>query len=94
MAAEREFFLELKQEGSRVTGSMQIIPGGLAARAGPIEGTVSGDAFHFRQPSGTVAGELTVSGEEMNGRVTLDQGKSPISLRRVDSSAQPGSPPR
>src|SRR5437773_123662 len=59
----REFFFELKQEGSKVTGSMRTSPVSLAA-SGPIDGTVAGDEFTFTRQNGNVKGQLTVSGEE------------------------------
>ena len=90
----RETFLELKQEGSRVTGSIRIFPSGSISKAELIDGTVAGDVFSFRQTNGSVEGELTVSGDSMDGRVSLDQGSRPLSLRRVDSSPRPASPPR
>ena len=93
----RELFLELKQEGSRVAGFMRVLPGGIYERArgvGSIDGTVAGDVFRFRETDGKVEGEVTVSGDEMNGRVSLEAGSQPISLRRVDSSFRPASPPR
>ena len=93
-SAGREIFLELKQDASKVTGSVRIFPGGSISKAEPIDGTVAGDVFRFRQRNGIVEGEVTVSGDEMNGRVTLDQGGRPVSLRRVDPSSRPASPPR
>jgi hypothetical protein len=90
-------FFELKQEGSRVTGSIRF-PGGATVgqggtSQGPIEGAVTGDMFRFRQVRGNLEGELTVSGDEMNGRVSM-LGTRPFSLRRVESSSRPYSPPR
>ena len=73
------------------TGTSAI--GYSGARPGPIEGTVAGDVFRFRQLNGDVQGEVTVSGEEMNGQATLIGNRS-ISLRRVDPSSPPASPPR
>ena len=92
--AGRETYLELKQEGSRVTGSMRIFPSGSISKAELVDGNVSGDVFRFRQTNGSVEGELTVSGDEMDGRVSLDSGSRPISFRRVDPSSRPASPPR
>ena len=89
----REVFLELKQEGSRVTGSMRTAPFG-AVGSGPIDGTVAGDTFSFKDSKGSVEGEVTVSGDEMNGRASFYSGSGPISLRRVDSSTRPASAPR
>jgi hypothetical protein len=90
----RETFLELKQEGSRVTGSIRIFPGGSISKSELVDGNVSGDVFRFRQTNGSVEGELTVNGDEMDGRVSLDQGSRPLSLRRVDPSSPPASPLR
>jgi hypothetical protein len=90
-AGQRDVFLELKQEGSRVSGSMRTAPFG----SGPIDGTVAGDVFRFKNSTGGVEGEVTVSGDEMIGRASLFYaGGSPISLRRVDSSSPPSPPPR
>jgi hypothetical protein len=84
---DREFFLKLKQEGSRVTGSIRIIPYKLeGSLTGPIDGTVAGDVFRFKDWKGRVEGELTVSGDDMNGRVSTWEVRT-ISLRRVDSSS-------
>jgi hypothetical protein len=91
--AGREIYLELKQDASKVTGSVRVFPGGSIPRAEPIDGTVAGDVFRFRQRNGIVEGEVTVSGDEMNGRVTLEGGR-PVTLRRVDPSSRPASPPR
>jgi hypothetical protein len=88
-----EFFFELKQEGSKVTGSMRTSPVSLAT-SGPIDGTVAGDKFTFTRQNGNVEGQLTVSGEEMTGRVFEAQQTRPLSLRRVDPPPRPGSPPR
>jgi hypothetical protein len=85
---------EPDQQGSMVKGLVRVIErGGLGTGiGGPIEGTVAGDVFRFRDMRGA-EGELTVSGDEMNGRVSLLGGR-PLSLRRVDPSSRPGSPPR
>ena len=56
----------------------------------PIDGTVAGDVFRFKERAGAVEGELTVSGDEMNGSVTTT-GAGTLFLRRVDSSAPPRS---
>ncbi len=34
---------------------------------GPIEATVAGDVFSFKQTNGPFTGEMTVSGDEMSG---------------------------
>jgi hypothetical protein len=84
--------LDLKQEGARVKGSIETRGpqfGGLSV-AGPIEGTVQGDEFHFRMTSGVLLGKTTVSGDEMTGRVGSNPGAATggrnIILRRIDSS--------
>jgi hypothetical protein len=85
--------LELEQHGSAVKGSIRFSgPVGNFA-SGPIDGTVSGDVFRFKDTRGTVEGELTVSGDEMNGLASIS-GTRPISLRRVESSSLPDSPRR
>lgn len=94
VAPKSEFMLELEQQGSTVKGSAKGTGGGSAGigtRPVPIKGTVAGDVFRFRQTNGSWEGELTVSGDEMSGRVSLQLGSRPVSLRRVDSSS-PGSP--
>ena len=96
-----DFLLELEQKGPTVTGFMRLPSGGSSASAsygsriasGPVDGTVAGDVFRFRLANGTLDGELTVSGDEMNGLVSW-LGSRPISLRRVDPSPRPASPPR
>ena len=90
--------LDLEQQGSTVKGFLRF-PGGSgqpAGRyaAGPIDGTVAGDVFRFREPRGNVEGELTVSEDEMNGRATIFAGSLPLSLRRADPFSRPASPPR
>jgi hypothetical protein len=90
----REIFLELKQEGLRVTGFVRTSRYGLGTTASSaIDGTVSGDVFRFRDLRGDLEAELTVSGDEMIGQVSF-AGTRPISLRRVDPSSLPASPPR
>jgi hypothetical protein len=58
-----------------------------------IDGTVAGDVLRLRDSRGRVEGEVTVSGDEMDGRVSLGSSR-PISLRRAAPSSPPGSPPR
>jgi hypothetical protein len=91
-----DLFFELEQQGSTVKGFMRITgfagpPGGVTS--GRIDGTVAGDVFRFKDTRGNVHGEVTVSGDEMNGRASIG-GDRAISLRRVESSSRPGSPPR
>jgi hypothetical protein len=92
-----DFLLELKQEGSAAKGFLRSGTSqgtsGTGSLAGPITGTVAGGVFRFRNARGTAEGELTVSGDEMNGVAPIS-GTRPISLPRVDPSSPPASPPR
>lgn len=97
--AAGDYWFELEQQGSTVKGSIKFTTGSGwqsgGALSGPIDGTVAGDLFRFSGARGSLDGELTVSGDEMNGRIWSAQwGTRPFSLRRVDSSSRPGSPPR
>lgn len=89
----RDVVFELVQNGSTVKGYMKtsISTGGMP---GPIDGTLAGDVFRFRDARGNFEGELTVSGDEMDGRGSVNGILHRISLRRADSSSPPGSPPR
>ena len=92
---EGSFNFDLKQEGSKVTGLLQYR--GCTGRgdpSGPIEGTVGGDVFRFRNTRGSLEGEMTVNGDEMIGLITISGGRRPLSLQRVDPSSLPASPPR
>jgi hypothetical protein len=107
-AVGRMTSFELEQQGSTVKGSISADPSGASGAdgatptslLGPISGTVAGDVFRFRSTRGDVEGELTVSGDEMTGTMSRgggghgQGGARPISLRRVDSSSLPPSPPR
>ena len=84
--------LTLKQEGQKVTGSMRSqVPN----VSGTIVGTVTGDVFRFRQTSGTdmgYQGELTMSGDELFGKVFTAFGRATnVVLRRLSSSTAPPS---
>jgi hypothetical protein len=87
-----ELQFELEQQGSTVKGLMRANTrglGGQGAYTRPIDGTVAGDVFRFRDSRGSVEGELTVSGDEMNGRASLADGPSrAFFLRRVDPSSR------
>jgi hypothetical protein len=92
--ASRGIVLELEQRGSTVKGLVQVTPSA-GMTPGPIQGTVAGDVFRFKDSRGNMDGELTVSGDEMTGLVSLLAGGSqPISLRRVASSSPPAPPSR
>jgi hypothetical protein len=64
--SHRQLFLELKQEGSKVTGNVRVPF--FSGLSGPIEGTVMGDRFEFSRSNVGMSGEMTVSGDEMEGR--------------------------
>jgi hypothetical protein len=83
------FWLELQQEGPKAKGSTTANTGGMQ-RSGPIEGTIAGDLFTFRQTNGPLTGELTVSGDEMTGEI-LQPLRFPIVLRRAGSPPRPDS---
>ena len=88
----------LQQRGPKVDGSVRGegrrtsgwgVPG---EYSGPIDGTVAGDAFSFRQTNGSLQGEMTVSGDEMTGVVfSSDFSRHQINLRRATPSAPPDS---
>jgi len=87
-----EVQLQLEQQGPKVTGYLRPLSSVAFSYLGfvgsLVDGTVGGDVFSFRQTNGTLAGEMTVSGDEMTGYVNIGS-LAPIFLRRVDSSAPP-----
>ena len=90
-----DVWLELTQRGSVVEGSLRLKDSGRTADvSSPIEGTVGGDVFRFKDKRGAVEGEMTVNGDELLGRISTPSGERPLSLRRVGSSSPPASPPR
>src|SRR5262249_22043302 len=92
---DREIQLALEQQGPKVNGSFRPLGPALAVlpwSEGPIEGTVAGDVFSFRLTNATASGEVTVSGDEMNGYVSIGS-PFPIFLRRVSSSPPASSKP-
>jgi hypothetical protein len=91
--AARDVMLELDQKGSVVKGFSKVNPNA-GMPPGSIDGTVAGDVFRFRDSRGSLQGELTVSGDEMDGRASFAGSNLTISLRRVDSSSGQVSPPR
>ena len=81
--------LALEQHGAKVNGNYRLVGGGpsrsLNAPSGPIEGTVAGDVFKFRQTNGALVGETTVAGDEMTG--SMEAGVAyRLLLRRVSST--------
>jgi hypothetical protein len=83
-------WLELRQVGPKAQGSARAYLGLSPTLSGPIEGTITGDVFTFRQTNGTLKGELTFSGDEMKGEI-LEPRRVPIVLRRIESPARPDS---
>jgi len=90
------FKFDLEQQGSTVKGLVRYrgVTTSVGDPSGPIEGTVGGDVLRFRNHRGSLEGELTVNGDEMLGLISTSVWRSPISLRRVDPSSRPASPPR
>ena len=76
--------VDLEQRASIVKGNVRFIGGGVTgglsanrSQPGPIEGTVTGDVFRFRDPRGNLVGELKISGDEMTGQADIGAGTSP-----------------
>jgi hypothetical protein len=68
MGMSGDIGFDLEQRGSVVNGSLLLKQmGGTGDVSGPIEGTVAGDVFRFRDRRGNVEGELTLNGDEMTG---------------------------
>jgi hypothetical protein len=96
-----EVLFELEQQGSTVKGYIRF-SGRSSSASGPIAGTVAGDVFRFKNSRGSVEGEVTVSGDEMNGRASIagittstpGAGGQGLSLRRVESGSRLDSPRR
>ena len=90
------FDFDLKQQGSTVKGLLRYRGSTSISGdpSGPIEGTVGGDVFRFRDTRGSLEGEMTVNGDEMIGLISTQYGRRPLSLQRIDPSSLPASPPR
>ena len=86
--------ISAEQEGTRVKGFLQNTARACAnvEQAGPIEGSVAGDVFTFRQTSGLVSGQMTVSGDEMSGGGSGGCGQFHLTLRRVNAASGATSP--
>ena len=85
--ATSDLLFELEQQGATVKGSMRMTP--FWVTPVPIDGTVAGDVFRFRNARSSVEGEMTVSGDEMSGRISGGWGTRQFSVRRADSSSRP-----
>jgi hypothetical protein len=88
------FQLTLEQQGSQVKGRIRHVGGGSACAsvAGPLEGSVAGDVFSFKQTNASISGEMRVSGDEMSGGGSGPCGRFQLVLRRVNASSSPTSP--
>lgn len=85
---------DLQQEGPKVKGSIQAQTWG-RFRSGPIDGTITGDVFSFKQTNDRqpLEGQFAVSGDEMTGQVSGDiLATFQIVLRRGGSPPRPDSP--
>ncbi len=86
--------LDLEQSDARVKGAARRTVGGgvgtgvysHANAPGPLEGTVSGDVFSFKDPGSNFSGRLTVSGDQMAGDITDPLGPGVVTLRRTSAS--------
>jgi len=92
----RELRLDLRQEGTKVSGVARMLLGGNygGGDTSPLQGNVAGDVFTFKMLRGSASGELTVSGDDMSGQILWIYGNRRASLRRVDASSRTESPPR
>jgi hypothetical protein len=85
---------DLEQEGPKVKGTLETP---VRRLSGPLEGRVGGDVFHFKVINnwGEIStGEVTVSGDEMVGDVTLPAWGAGLRsvrllLRRVEAPSRP-----
>jgi len=97
MTTSMEVRLDLEQRGPKVVGDFRVIGGAGAGFLGlvggtatAIDGTVAGDVFTFKQRSGALAGDFTVSGDEMVGSISSGTALR-LSLRRVSATPRPAS---
>jgi hypothetical protein len=75
--------LDLRQEGTNVTGRLRIFGApAISATDGPIGGVISGNTLAFSQPEGVVEGEMTVADDTMVGQAT-GRLKMGLRLRRL-----------
>jgi len=74
---------ELQQQGAKVTGTLNMSTTVSGGYSGPVEGSMIGDVFTFKDVRGAYSGELTVAGDEMAGYVDTPFGRRNLSLRRA-----------
>jgi hypothetical protein len=67
LASTQQVWLDLRQEGAKVSGSILFKPDQSTNSSGPIEGAISGDILRYKLVRGSSYVELTVNGDEMNG---------------------------
>ena len=90
-----EIQLELQQRGAKVTGVLKLPASGFAVATGvPVEGSVAGDVFRFKDARGAYSGELTINGDELTGRILGPFGPRKASLRRETAASQTDSSKR
>jgi len=83
-------WLELRQQGARITGVINLPAyGSLGSYSGPVEGSMAGDVFSFKEARGAYSGELTVAGDDMVGQIFGPMGKRGASLHRGGAEPQP-----
>ena len=93
----------LKQQGPTVSGFLMTQGYNQIGTWRPLDGTVAGDVFSFRVRDGLWTGDLTMTGEEMTGRVRtmISQGGGAaggaagnllLTLQRINSSSSLPSP--
>ena len=95
MGGNLELKLVQQGQGPKVTGFVVwrgltgADAGTSGTTSGPVEGSVAGDMFRWSQTRGAVRvgdSEMTVNGDEMNGRVRVGQTSFLVLLRRLDAS--------
>jgi len=75
---------ELQQQGAKVTGTINMSTTILGPYSGPIEGSMIGDVFTFKDARGAYRGELTVAGDDMVGQIDTPYGfRRNVSFRRA-----------
>jgi hypothetical protein len=82
--------LKLEQQGAKVAGYLAYLAGSGSTVTGEIDGSVRGDVLRFKQTSGRnigLQGEMTVSGDAMNGSLrSLIGTRAQVRLQRVESA--------